>query len=196
MIVAKIFKQYTGKLYSMKMVKSIFKVAGLVLLVLGARWASKEIQMNPRISPDGDRIFLAGEDDSEMNAAMQQARDSFGQFWTIVSEDYQRLIPVYTDAMVKASFSDPHKPANIEHMWVSGIEYDGQTITGTLESIPEHIPSISKGDQVQFSLSQVSDWIYEENGIAQGAFTVKLLRRRMSEKERMKHDSLYPYRFE
>lgn len=165
-------------------------------MILGVRWASKKIQLNSRSLGHNEIIFRGETEDPEMIVAMQQARDSFNQFWTVLSEDYRRIIPIYTDAMVKASFAVPDKQGRFEHMWVSNIEYDGTTITGTLESIPEDIPTLSKGDQVQFSLSQVSDWIYEEDGVAQGAFTVKLIRQRMSEKERIEHDSHYPFRFE
>ena len=180
----------------MRMARSIIKISVLILLIIGARWASKEIQMKPHTSSGREPIFSAEKDDYEMNMAMQKARDSFGQFWAVVSEDYRRVIPIYTNAMVKASFSDPLNPTIVEHMWISSIEYDGKAITGTLESTPDKIKSFSTGDQVRFSLSQVSDWIYEEDGIAQGAYTVKLLRQRMSEKDRIQHDRHYPFRFE
>ncbi len=130
----------------------IIRISVFILLIVGARWASKEIQMNPQTSSSHEPIFYAKDDDREMNMAMQKARDSFGQFWAVISEDYRRIIPIYSDAMVKASFSDPRNPAIVEHMWVSDIEYDGQTITGTLKSTPDKIKSFSKGRLSHFPL--------------------------------------------
>jgi uncharacterized protein YegJ (DUF2314 family) len=49
---------------------------------------------------------------------------------------------------------------------------------------------------VRFQLDRVSDWLVASNGMARGAYTVQLLRKRMTDSERREHDSAYPFRFE
>jgi len=132
-----------------------------------------------------------------MNAAMQTARDRFPEFWREVSNDYKRVIPALGESMVKAYFDDPGgSPQGGEHMWVRGVDYDGKMITGELADTPRHLRSIRAGQQVSFPLERLTDWFYVDDGKAVGAFTVRVLRSRMSEEERRVHDSHYPFRFE
>jgi len=142
-------------------------------------------------------ILPVQSDDADMNAAMQTARARFSEFWREVSADYQRVIPALGGSMVKAYFDDPGgAPQGGEHVWVRGVDYDGKTITGELADTPIHLRSVRAGQQVSFPLDRLSDWFYVDDDLAVGAFTVRLLRARMSEEERRKHDSHYPFRFE
>jgi uncharacterized protein YegJ (DUF2314 family) len=143
------------------------------------------------------KIILVQSDDAEMNAAMQTARDRFPEFWREVSADYRRVIPALGGSMVKAYFDDPGgAPQGGEHMWVRGVEYDGKMITGELADPPRHLRTVRAGQQVSFPLERLSDWFYVDGDKAVGAFTVRLLRTRMSKDERRAHDSHYPFRFE
>lgn len=134
--------------------------------------------------------------DAEMNAAMQTARDRFPEFWREVSADYQRVIPALGGSMVKAYFYDAGASQSGEHMWVSEVEYDGKTITGVLADTPRELRRLRSGERVSFPLERLSDWFYVEGNKAVGAFTVRLLRKRMSAEQRQAHDSHYPFRFE
>ncbi len=143
------------------------------------------------------KIIPVQSDDSEMNAAMQTAREKFPEFWREVSADYKRGIPALGGSMVKAYFDDPGgTPQGGEHMWVREVEYDGKVITGTLADAPRHLRSIRSGEQVTFPIERLSDWFYVDGGKAIGAFTVRVLRSRMSDQERKEHDSQYPFRFD
>ncbi len=47
--------------------------------------------------------------------------------------------------MVKAYFCDEAAPQCGEHMWVSEVEYDGETITGVLADTPQELRSVQSG---------------------------------------------------
>ena len=141
-------------------------------------------------------VISVQSDDVEMQAAMQTAREKFPEFWGEVSADYKRPIPILDGSMVKAYFHDSDAPQNGEHMWVREVEYDGETITGVLADTPQNLRSVRAGEHVSFPLSKLKDWLYVERGRAVGAFTVKLLRSRMTEAQRRAHDSHYPFHFE
>lgn len=81
-------------------------------------------------------------------------------------------------------------------MWVRDVEFDGTNITGVLVDSPIQVQSVSVGERVTFPLAHLSDWLYVNGDNAVGAFTVRLLRTRMNEEQRLEHDSQFPFRFE
>jgi len=131
-----------------------------------------------------------------MDRAMQTARDRFPDFWREVSADYQRIIPALDGGMVKAYFCDESEPLAGEHMWVGSVDFDGKMISGVLADTPRQLRSVKAGQRVSFPLDRLSDWLYVDGGKAMGAFTVRLLRTRMSDAERRAHDNYYPFSFE
>ncbi len=134
--------------------------------------------------------------DEEMRAAMRRAREAFPEFVREVEADSRRIIPALQSALVKAYFVDEENPSEGEHMWVDEVEWDSALIRGRLVSSPSHVRSVKMGDQVSFPLERLSDWLYVLNDKAHGAYTVQVLRNRMSKEERATHDSNYPFSFE
>jgi uncharacterized protein YegJ (DUF2314 family) len=147
---------------------------------------------NKKIEP----TYSVTSTDEEMQAAMDLARARFPEFIRELSLDSRRAIPVLETAIVKAYFADADSTANGEHMWVSDVEWDGERITGVLTSRPRHVASVEAGEEVDLPLERLSDWLYVVDGKAHGAFTVQLLRKRMSEAEKKEHDKHYPFKFE
>ena len=98
---------------------------------------------------------------------------------------------------MKVYFTDPDSSeSDGEHMWVELKESDGSQFKGILLSSPAWLKSVKGGDEVEFGTSDVTDWFYVEDGKAVGAYTVRLLRTRMSDEERAAHDAGYPFSFE
>jgi len=141
--------------------------------------------------PDGE-IIQVDSDDSEMNAAMERARGSIDEFLeerSRRSDDFTGLLKVY--------FQDRREGSDDgEHMWVSVESIDDGRFNGTLLSSPGWLKGVKQGDIVEFETSDVTDWIYAKNGKAKGAYTVRVLRSRMSALEREQHDAGYPFSFD
>lgn len=133
-------------------------------------------------------IIQVKENDKEMNAAMEKARETFPEFIKVIDKE---SIP----AMIKAYFDDSGAFEDGEHMWVTNIRIDGKIINGVLSSSPITVKKVKMGDKVSFPLKRLSDWLYVKNGKAYGAYTVNLLRNRMTEYERIQHDNNYPFKF-
>lgn len=140
-------------------------------------------------------VIQVDPEDADMNAAMQQARDSFGQFWAEVSADYERVIPALSNSMVKAYFAEKPKMEGGEHLWITGVNYDGSKISGTVASAPLDLSTPKLGDQVTFTIERLSDWLIVDDGKAKGAYTVQILRAKMTKAERTQHDAGYPFTF-
>lgn len=146
-------------------------------------------------------VFQFEGGDPDMLRAYENARQTFRYFWREVAWERRRIIPALGLACVKAPFWD--EPAEtdvtgnpkVEHMWFSEIDFDGQTVSGTLLNAPNDLTSISEGDFVSIPLEDISDWMYVIDGEVFGAHTVNLMRARMGYQERQSHDGAWGLNF-
>lgn len=144
--------------------------------------------------------FMSDGDDPEMQRASEQARASFRYFWRAMITDQRRIVPALELACVKAAFSDGEPAAGgevpaVEHMWLGDVGFDGEFVTGMLMNEPNQVTSIKQGDEARIPLAGISDWMYAVGGDVYGAFTVNLLRARMSAPERREHDDAWGLNF-
>jgi uncharacterized protein YegJ (DUF2314 family) len=128
------------------------------------------------------QVYFARDDDPEMQRAIEQARTTFRYFWREMAWEQRRIVPGLDLACVKVPFSDPPEMQHqaddpeVEQMWLSDIDFDGQAITGTLINSPNWLKSIKEGDQSQVPIHGISDWMYAIEGRVYGAYTVNLMR--------------------
>lgn len=146
------------------------------------------------------KVFMFDNSDPEMQQAYENARANFRYFWREMSWERRRIIPALTLACVKAPFSDGEqakrdKNPEVEHMWMSEIDFDGQFISGVLLNSPNWLKSVKEGDSAQFRLGEISDWMYAISGEVFGAYTVNLMRSRMKRQERQEHDEAWGLNF-
>lgn len=139
--------------------------------------------------------------DSEMRRAYDQARSTFRYFWRELAWERRRIVRALDLACVKAPFSDrpsAHRTKGsleVEQMWLNEIDFDGQFVSGILLNDPNWLKSVKAGDSARFTLDQITDWMYVIDDEVYGAFTVNLIRSRMSAKECEDHDQAWGLRF-
>ena len=147
------------------------------------------------------RVFMFDNDDPEMQRAYENARANFRYFWREVAWENRRIVPALDVACVKAPFSDGEKESqlednpDVEHMWISDVDFDGQHVSGVLLNAPNWLKTINEGDSVRIALDEISDWMYAISGEVFGAYTVNLMRSRMGRKERAEHDGAWGMNF-
>jgi uncharacterized protein YegJ (DUF2314 family) len=140
-------------------------------------------------------------DDPEMQRAYENARATFRYFWREAAWERRRIVPALDLACVKAPFSDgePKAPTGgtpqVEHMWMSEVDFDGQVVSGVLMNAPNWLKTVKEGDSARFPLGQISDWMYAISGVVFGAYTVNLLRSRMGRRELQEHDAAWGLNF-
>lgn len=121
-------------------------------------------------------IVMVHEADSAMNAAMSQARSS--------AVIFAGQLPDLRASGAYASIKFPLTEGSVtEHVWMGDPVFDDGQFTGYLASVPDNLPSWTRGDQVQVSADQISDWMAVDDGELYGGFTVYVLRDRMSPAE-------------
>src|SRR5262245_23893086 len=146
-------------------------------------------------------VFLFDNSDPEMQRAYGSARATFRYFWREVARDRRRIVPALELACVKVPFSDGEpRPGtggapNVEHMWLSEVDFDGRLVSGVLVNSPNWLKSVKEGDSARVPLGQISDWMYAISGEVYGGYTVNLLRSRMSAPERRRHDAAWGLEF-
>lgn len=146
-------------------------------------------------------VFFFDNRDPEMQRAYESARANFRYFWRELSWEYRRIIPALDLACVKAPFWDgdrsigPTEASEVEHMWFSEVEFDGDDVSGVLINSPNELQTIKEGDAVRIPLAQISDWMYAISGEVFGAYTVNLMRSRMHPAERKQHDDAWGQNF-
>ncbi len=145
------------------------------------------------------KVLLSDNSDPLMQLAYQKARGTFRYFWREIAWDRRRIIPALDLACVKASFSDSEQKTGdspqVEHMWLGEVDFDGEFVSGVLGNSPNWLKSVKEGDSARIRIDQISDWMYAIGGEVYGAFTVNLLRSRMSRQERSDHDVAWGLNF-
>jgi len=141
----------------------------------------------------GEPVFMFSADAS-MRKANEQAQATFKYFWREISWERRRIIPAFDMMLIKLPFTD-NDPSNetkqAEHMWVDGVEFDGEKLSGVLMNSPNWLKSVKQGDPVSATFPQLADWMIMSDGKAYGAFTVNAMRAKMSKDERKEHDAAW-----
>jgi uncharacterized protein YegJ (DUF2314 family) len=141
-------------------------------------------------------VFFAKADDPEIKLAVERAQSSFKYLWRELTWEYRRIVPALELSAVKAAFKDPGgELESVEHMWLSSLEFDGETIGATLLNSPNRLTSVKAGDSIALRKEQIEDWMYVQGGRVYGGFTIQVLRARMSPAERRGHDEAWGYDF-
>jgi uncharacterized protein len=146
-------------------------------------------------------VVMFDNSDHEMRRAYEQARSTFRYFWRELAWERRRIVPALDLACIKAPFSDgpsQHRTEvspKEEQMWLNEIDFDGQFISGILLNEPNWLKSVKVGDSARFTPDQITDWMYVIDREVYGAFTVNLIRSRMSAKGREEYDRAWGLSF-
>ncbi len=146
------------------------------------------------------KVFLFDDSDSAMQQAYEKARANFRYFWREVAWERRRIIPALDLACVKVGFCDGEGERDdgnpqVEQMWLSDVDFDGKTVTGTLLNAPNWLTTVKEGDFARRPLDEISDWMYAISGEVFGGYTVNLMRSRMGRQERQEHDDAWGFNF-
>ena len=117
------------------------------------------------------------EKDSELDAAIQQARDSLDTFVELIATPQADR----TFVAVKVRFFPPGEPR--QDIWVDGVTYTDGVFRG---SMGDDIPALKLelGKKITVDKKDVIDWMIVQDGKLIGGYTIRLAVKRMSPEER------------
>lgn len=133
-------------------------------------------------------VYGVPADEAAMDSAIARARATLPVFhgWLDRAARGEGELEV----KIKARFA---QGGAVEHMWVSGVTFDGRVYRGRLESRPLGLSNVRAGDAVTVTPERVSDWMVLVDNVMLGNFTTLELRRRMTARERERLDRMMGY---
>ncbi len=140
-------------------------------------------------SQTSENVMMIENDDSEMAAGISKSRSSVQIFIAALKSPK----PGQTAFTVKMPVKEGDQT---EHMWLADVAYDGKNFTGKIDNEPEIVSNVKLGQAVTIAPSEISDWMYVENGKLVGGETIRVMRNKLSGAERSNFDKSVPFKFE
>jgi uncharacterized protein YegJ (DUF2314 family) len=129
-------------------------------------------------SKEGDNYTHVQSADVAMNAAIDKAKSTVGQFLSAFREQKAGT----RDFFVKKPYPTPS--GGHEHMWIAVLEEKEGVLRGRVANEAEDTREVKMGQTVSVKVSEISDWKYQDHKKLVGGYTIKYFVERMSPKER------------
>ena len=132
--------------------------------------------------PGEPDVISVGENDKEMNEAIDVARSTVDDFIKHLKE------PVKGESLfaVKKKYEDRGK---VEHMWLNFVTFDGTAFRGKVGNEPLDVYNVQLGDPATVAPKDISDWMFVRDGKLVGGYSIRLLYNRASPEEKKKMDA-------
>nr|ACO70947.1 hypothetical protein [uncultured Verrucomicrobiota bacterium] len=117
-------------------------------------------------------------DDADIKTAIAKARATVPEFLSAL----QKPAANQGQFIVRKSF--PRKDGKQQILWVTGLTYDGTLLHGKVDdNTAQPGGNIPKDGTVSFKPEEISDWMYNEGGLAVGGHMLRALKKKLSEDE-------------
>lgn len=142
------------------------------------------------VERDGEpAVQYFAEDDPRMTAAIEKARETVDEFITALDSP----TPTQSGFSVKIEITEGE---NGEHMWLVPVRFENGQFHGTLNNEPDIVKSVKFGDEVSAAKDEISDWMFVEDNVLKGGYTLRVVRDGLSDEERAAFDASMPFTFE
>lgn len=156
----------------------------LILLFCIAIHAQTKNKVEKSGTSKASTVYRVENGDKKMKKAIKQAKASFNEFETAIKSEN----PNFKNFLLKKGFESPNGE---EYLWVRNILINkvSNNYVGIVANEPLYTKAVQNGDFIEISNDDVGDWMYLDNNVVKGGYTLKLLRNRMSKKERQQFDA-------
>ncbi|WP_447950912.1 DUF2314 domain-containing protein [Chryseobacterium koreense] len=144
----------------------------LNLIIIGCQ--KKDEVVKRENEPD---VHVLEGEDIEMNKAIEKAQKTLYKFKEAIKSQNPNL---YNFALKERFNTDKGG----EHIWISEVQYFDNKFYGIVDDKPISTTEVKFGDTIEINYENISDWMYFDKNIVKGAYTTKVLRKRMTQKER------------
>ena len=149
-----------------------------------------EKQAGDTVQREGEpAVTFVDDDDPKMNAAMKKAGDTIGDFL----KSLEKPTPKQTMFAVKIGVGEGD---NREYMWLTPVTFKEGQFSGKLNNEPVNPQKYKLGDTIVAPQGEVVDWMYAEDGVLVGGYTLRVLRDSLSPKEREEFDAGLPMKIQ
>ena len=167
-----------------------FVWASLAVLVICAGCGGAPSSPTSVVKRQGqpDMVYV-GEDDPEMNKAIETAGRTVQTFIDALRSPK----PGQKGFAIKKQFKEGERG---EHIWLTEVSYDGKLFHGTINNEPVNVKNVKLGEKASVAPSDISDWMYVENGTLVGGGTIRVLYNRESSEGKKKFQRETRMKFE
>ena len=114
---------------------------------------------------------------TQMLVAVSNAQAAVPQFVRVLTNP----APNQTRFKIKKPFGT--HTGSEEHLWISELKFDGTNFHGRLDNQPTELLTWKQGDAVTVFTNELSDWLYHEDGLIVGGFTLRVMRQSVTGKK-------------
>jgi uncharacterized protein YegJ (DUF2314 family) len=114
--------------------------------------------------------------DAAVNDAAAKARAQLPLFWKVFESPSQDE----KNFSIQVRIQDRN---GSEPFWLEDIRHDNTKISGVIDSDPSIVKSVKRGDRIEISESDISDWAYTRDGKMVGNFLTRATLNLLSEKD-------------
>lgn len=159
-------------------------ISVLILLFCIAINAQTKNKVEKSGTTNASAVYRVESEDKKMKKAIRQAKAFFNEFETAIKSDN----PNFKNFLLKKGFESPNGE---EYLWVRNILINkvNNNYVGIVANEPLYTKAVQNGDFIEINSDDVGDWMYLDNNVVKGGYTLKLLRNRMSKKERQQFDA-------
>jgi len=147
----------------MRMVRYIagfFVLAVVAYNFLNGQYASGSLMDKAK----RDEVVTFKKGDPDMAAAFRKARETLPEFLALVRARQMTVTKLAVKIPIPAGDDD-------EYFWLTEIGQHGDTYVGRINNTPRAAKQVKFGQVIQFSESEIVDWLYMEDGKMRGNFT-------------------------
>ncbi|GAA6765660.1 DUF2314 domain-containing protein [Flavobacterium sp. CGRL1] len=156
----------------------------LILLFCIAIHAQTKNKVEKSDISKASAVYRVESEDTKMKKAIRQAKASFNEFEIAIKSDN----PNFKNFLLKKGFETPNGD---EYLWVRNILINkaNNNYVGIVANEPLYTKAVQNGDFIEINKDDVADWMYLDNDVVKGGYTLKLLRSQMSKKEQQQFDA-------
>jgi len=141
------------------------------------------------VEKESEKLYVAHSDETGMNEAIETAKKTLGKF-----DDALKSNKYDTSTFaLKIKFQTAN---GNEHIWVTSIVIKDGQYFGLVDDLPELTTKVKLGQRIKIDYNSITDWMYADNGILRGGYTIKYIRSIQSKEEQAKFDSSFQLKIE
>jgi uncharacterized protein YegJ (DUF2314 family) len=133
-------------------------------------------------------LYSVTSEDSSMNAAIDKAKKTIGEF----DKALENNNPLYTDFAIKKRYKTPDEGG--EHIWIAVLVFENGNYKGLVNNDAEKTTEVKYGDTVIVRKDEITDWMFLDNNVLKGGYTIREIRNQMTKEERMNMDKELGYK--
>src|ERR1039458_6451528 len=125
-------------------------------------------------------IYSVTAEDALMNSAIRKAKNTISKF----DEALKSNNPSYSDFAIKKRYETA--VGGGEYIWIAGIKNINGNYKGFVNNDAEKTNEVKYGDTVIVRKEEITDWMYLDNNILRGGYTIREVRNQLNKEARIK----------